>query len=156
MANQEDIRNLLNSVNTDGTAFQSIVATSLQTLKAVRQKVLQATRAALSLGQQTKMDAKISELNEVEDLLKGVLGVQGKQILSFQASLIGEEASAASWWACIEELSETLALGIDCMGSIIKSQPKESPAHVLGAYIISVLTEQHQEFLSETNERYVN
>ena len=153
----KDIQEVLQSPGTESTAFQSIVITSLQTLAAVLEKEVHANAAAISLGQQTKVQQMIMNLEEVQGLLTGVLNKQGKQLLDLQISLTSQEPDSfsGSWWTCLDELIETIGLGIDCIGSIIQSQPKESLARLLGISIIDVLTEQHKDLLAETDEQLI-
>lgn len=153
MIDLKNIQVLLQSASTDSTAFQSIVITSLQTIEAIQLKEVRANEAAISLGQHTKIQRMIKHLDELQVVLSGVLNKQGKQLLHLQKSLIPPDSDsfAGSWWSCVQDLVETIALGIDCIGSIIKSQPKESIAHLLGIGIIDILSEQHKELLFEAD-----
>ena len=157
MADLNQITTLLNAAHTDSTAFQSIVVTSLQILDAIHQSECIANQAALSLGQHDKVQQKISELEELQFALKKALSKQGQQILSLQQPIPPDQnAAMSSWWHCVDCVVETLSMGIDCIGSIIKSQPKESAARSLGALIIDILSEQHRAYLAETDNELIN
>lgn len=157
MTSLKEIQSLLQSPGTGSTAFQSIVITSLQTLSAILEKEVHANEAAISLGQQTKVQEMIGNLQELELLLKGVLNKQGKQLLDLQISLTSQEPDtySGSWWTCLSELIETIGLGIDCIGSIIKSQPKESLARMLGVGVIDVISEHYKQLMAETDEQLI-
>ena len=157
MIDLKELQVLLQSANTGSTTFQSIVITSLQTLSAIQKKEVHANQAALSLGQQTKVQGMIERLEELQFMLLGALNKRGKQMLNLQKSLTPDkpDSFAGSWWDCVDELVETIALGIECIGSIIKSQPRESLARVLGLGIIDVLSEQHKALLAETDEQLI-
>ena len=157
MIDLKEIHVLLQSPGTGSTAFQSIAITSLQTLAAILEKEFQANEAAISLGQQTKVQQMIVNLEELQHLLNGVLNKQGKQLLDLQIALTSQEPDSfgGSWWTCVSELIETIGLGIDCISSIIKGQPKESLARMLGAGVIGVLAAHHKELLVETDEQLI-
>ena len=157
MIDLEEIQLVLQSPGTESTAFQSIVITSLQMLATIHEKEVHANEAALSLGQQTKVQRMIANLEELQRMLKGVLNKQGRQLLDLQASLISQEPDSfgGSWWSCLSELIESIRLGMDCIGSIINSQPKESLARMLGNGVINVLSNQHQALLTETDEQLI-
>ncbi|MBX2822822.1 MAG: hypothetical protein KTR29_24200 [Rhodothermaceae bacterium] len=158
MIDLNEIQQMLQSPGTGGTAFQSFVITSLQMLATIHEKEVHANEAALSLGQQTKVQRMMGNVEELQRLLKSVLNKQGKQLLDMQIALTSKEPepSSGSWWACLDELIETIGLGIECIGSIIRSQPKESLARMLGAGVIDVLSVQHKELLAETDEQLIN
>ena len=157
MADLNQISTLLNAARTDSTAFQSIVVTTLQILDTIHQTECMANQAALSLGQQVKVQQKIDELEGLQSTLNQVLSKQGRQILSIQQAIPHDKNPAiTSWWHCVNSVVETLSMGIDCIGSIIKSQPKESTARSLGYMIIDILSDQHQAYLAETDKQLIN
>ena len=153
----KDIQAILQSASTNSTAFQSIVITSLQTIATILEKEKRASKEALSLGQQVKMHRMITRLEDLQLLLKGVLNKQGQMLLNLQVSFKSDalDSFGGSWWACVDELVETIEHGIDCIGSIIKSQPEKSLARTLGLAIIEILSGQHEELLVETGEQLI-
>lgn len=157
MLDLNQITNLLETARTESTAFQSIAVTSIQILDSIHKLECIANDAALSLGQHDKVQENITELEHMQHALLGVLNKQGKQILSLQKTLDSmEKAPLTSWWTCVDNVLETLSTGIDCIGSIVKSQPKDSAARALGTLVIDVLEDQHRDYLAEIDTQLID
>ena len=155
MDNLEEIVLFLESAPTESTAFQSILVNSLQLLDAVHTQEVLANEAAISLGQQVKVEQMITTIESLQRVLRQALNKQGHQILLLQNKTTFNNLSEPcnSWWDCVAETLETLTIGIDCIGSFVKGQPKESPVQTLGALINSLLMNQYKEFSAEIDEQ---
>ncbi len=147
------IQALLDSASVESTAFQSVLVTSLLTLNTVREQELRTEQAAISLGQQMKVRNLIHAIESVQSVLRSGLNRQGQKILILQKKKIHiGDTRCTSWWDCIAAAIETLTRGIDCIGSIINGQTKNSPARNLGLLVKSVLLNHHRELLAESDE----
>ena len=155
MEDLADIRSHLEGAYTESTAFQSVLVTSLRVLEDIYNRELQANAAAISLGQQHKMQQMLTSLQQVQDALGDSLTKQGAKILALQHKTVIKESAppCTSWWECVDATIETLMTGIDCIDSVIKHEPRNSPIQVLGSKITTFLAQQHKEFVSEIDEQ---
>ncbi len=131
--------------------FQSMAVTALQMIEQVYGRMCQALDAALSLGQQQKLEGMEDELQAVVEALRGTLSKQGAQMLDLCDERRQAAAAEASWWFALTETIEALEEGAQQMESLVEGQP-EGPARRLSQLVAEMLRQQHARLLVEADQ----
>lgn len=149
----EALRGLVNEVEEHGTAFQSVAIAAVQILEQALCYEREAADAALSLGQQEKMDAMVTTAEEAVQVLREALSRQGDKVVHLCS---GGESSVPSdgqpWWFALTDALEVLEEGTGRMSSLTTAQPSGSPARQLSQLITQLLRGHHDALLVEADE----
>ena len=140
---------LIESVNTDTIAFQSVLVSAIQILDRVYLEEQRIAHVAISLAQRRKMADMVTRIKLLRFSLRAILNDQGMRILQLQSKPQNREDMQISWWYHLTEGIETLESGIDWIGSIISGQPHDSPARKLSDLIAGLLRSHYDELLKE-------
>lgn len=149
-ANVEALRRLLNGLQDSGAAFQSVAVVAVQTIEHALCFEREATKAALSLGQQQKMQAMVATASEASQLLRDALQAQGARVMHLCACPPETKArSGQSWWNAVQDALRVLEEGNGRMASLTTAQPKGSPAYTLCHLTAQLLRDHHDALVLE-------
>lgn len=149
----EALRALVVEVDEQGTAFQSVAVAAVQILEQALCYEREAAGAALSLGQQEKMDAMVHTAEEAVQVLREALSRQGDKVIHLCG---GPTASTPTdgqpWWFALTDALEVLEEGTERMSCLTTAQPTGSPARRLSQVITELLRGHHDALLLEADE----
>lgn len=149
----EALRGLVREIEEQGTAFQSVAIAAVQILEQALCYEREVADAALSLGQQEKMDAMVGTAEEAVQVLRETLSRQGDKVVHLCS---GGESSVPSdgqpWWFALTDALEVLEEGTGRMSSLTTAQPSGSPARRLSQLITQLLRGHHDALLVEADE----
>jgi len=155
--NVDALRTLVDEVEGRGTAFQSVLIAAVQILERALCYERDAADAALSLGQQEKLDSMVETGNEAVQVLRNALSSQGREVMRVcgeeKSSLETEATSSGQpWWFALSDALEVLEEGTGRMSSLTTAQPDGSPARRLSQLTTQLLRHHHDELLIEADE----
>lgn len=147
------LKTLVREVNQEETAFQSVAVAAVQILERALSYEREAAEAALSLGQQEKLDAMVETAEEAALVLRNALNAQGAKVMHLCAE---QQPSAPDdgqpWWFALTDALEVLEEGSGRMASLTTAQPDGSPARKLSQLIAQLLRGHHDALLLEAEE----
>jgi len=153
----EALRGLLDKVNGGGTAFQSVAIAAVQILERALCYERDAAQAALSLGQQEKLDAMVETVREAVQVLRDALSAQGDEVIHLcgdehASSMLDSGSEGQPWWFALTDALEVLEEGTGRMSSLTTAQPDGSPARRLSQLTTQLLRRHHDALLIEADE----
>lgn len=149
----EMLRALVEDMQDEGAVFQSVAVAALQILERVLRYERKAAAAALSLGQQEKLQTMVATVEEAYNTLQGTLSAQGAKVKDLCAEQHRDDQPAErSWWFTLTDALEVLEKGTEQMTSLTSAQPEGSPAHALSKAIAQLLNAHHDELLVEAEQ----
>lgn len=154
----EALQALVAKVNCQCAPYQSVAVAAVQILERALQYERQAAEAALSLGQQEKMESMVDTAHQAALILRDTLNPQGHKVMNLCArqSSPTPDAEALSsgepWWFVLTNALEVLEEGTEQMTSLTTGQPTESPARELSQLIAQLLRSHHDALLLEAEE----
>lgn len=149
----EALARFLSTVDEGGSAFQSVAVAAVQILERVLCFEREATDAALSLGQQQKMQSMVDVASEATTLLRDALKAQGARVMHLCACPPpAETREGLSWWDALNDALGVLKEGTGRMTSLTTAQPEDSPAQVLSFLIAQLLRSHRDALLVEAEE----
>lgn len=150
----EALQALIDRVGQEGTAFQSVAVAAVQILERALSYEREAAGAALSLGQQEKLQSMVGTAEEAVAILRGALNAHGgSKVMHLCAQ--GEPPAPTDnqpWWFALTDALEVLEEGTGRMTSLTTAQPKGSSARELSQLIAHLLREHHDALLLEADE----
>ncbi len=154
--NVEALRALLREVDCQSATYQSVAVVAVQILERALRYEREAAEAALSLGQQEKMESMVETADQASSALRKTLSAQGHKVMSLctQQSLPDPDvlSSHQSWEPVMEDALGVLEEGTDRMTSLTTGQPPGSPARRLSEVIAQLLRNHHDALLLEAEE----
>ena len=153
----EALRALVQSVNCQRAPYQSVAVAAVQILERALQYERQAAEAALSLGQQEKMESMVEAAHQAVSILRDTLNPQGHKVMSLCARQSSPDPSEANssgqpWWFVLTNALEVLEEGTEQMTTLTTGQPSGSPARELSQLIAQLLRSHHDALLLEAEE----
>jgi hypothetical protein len=154
----EALRLLVEEVERDGSAFQSVAVAAVQIIERALLYEREAAEAALSLGQQEKLTSMVQTAEEAAEVLRGTLSAQGAKVMHLCSKenppqpTSTEDASGSPWWFALTDALEVLEEGTGRMSSLTTAQPEGSPACRLSRCITELLRSHHDALLLEADE----
>lgn len=152
----EALRRLVVEVDCQGTTYQSVAVAALQILQRAVSYEQEAAEAALSLGQQEKMESMVETAEQAVSVLRETLTAQGHKVMHLCAEQSppapSPQASGQPWWFALTDALEVLEEGTDRMASLTTGQPADSPARKLSQLIARLLRGHHDALLLEAEE----
>lgn len=152
----EALRALVEEVDRQGTTYQSVAVAAVQILERALCYEQEAAEAALSLGQQEKLESMVETAEQAVSVLRGTLNAQGHKVMHLCAeqspSNPSQETSGQPWWFVLTDALEVLEEGTDQMSSLTTGQPADSPARKLSQLIAQILRAHHDALLIEAEE----
>jgi methionine synthase II (cobalamin-independent) len=150
----EALQALVERVGQEGAAFQSVVVAAVQILERALCYEREAAAAALSLGQQEKLNTMVDTAEQAATLLRSTLNAQGgSKVMHLCAQ--GDAPTPADnqpWWFALTDALEVLEEGTSRMTSLTTAQPTGSAARELSQLIAQLLREHHDALLLEADE----
>ncbi|MES3629246.1 MAG: hypothetical protein PPP56_03665 [Longimonas sp.] len=145
------LRSILEERHT-GAAFQSVVMATVKIVERVACHEYHVAEAALSLGQREKLDEMLHTIDEMAELLRAQLDMQGNGL----TRLCGEKPAAAGdappWPEALFEAVEALSESVNQLTSLSNAQQKESPARALSNRVADLLRAHHNTLLVEAEQ----
>lgn len=154
----EALRVLVEEVERDGSAFQSVAVAAVQIIERALLYEREAAEAALSLGQQEKLTSMVQTAEEAAEVLRGTLSAQGAKVMHLCSKenppqpTSTEDASGSPWWFALTDALEVLEEGTGRMSSLTTAQREGSPACRLSRCITELLRSHHDALLLEADE----
>lgn len=147
------LRSLIEEVEEQSTAFQSVAVAAVKILEEALCYEREAAGAALSLGQQEKLDTMVQTGEEAVQVLRDALSRQGDKVVH----LCGQGAAATPadgqpWWFALTDALEVLEEGTGRMSCLTTAQPNGSPARRLSQLVTELLRGHHDALLLEADE----
>jgi hypothetical protein len=149
----EALRVLVESTERKGTAFQSVAVAAVEILERALCYEREAAEAALSLGQQEKLESMVETVEEAAAVLRSALNAQGAEVMNLCAE--GDRPTPSDnqpWWFALTDALEVLEEGTGRMSSLTTAQPDGSPARELSELIAQLLRGHHDELLLEADD----
>ena len=152
------LRALVEKVNCQGAPYQSMAVAAVQILERALRSERQAAEAALSLGQQEKMESMVETAHQAVSILRDTLNPQGHKVMTLcaQESLPnpewGSQPSGQPWWFVLTDALEVLEEGTEQMTTLTMGQASDSPARELSELIAKLLRSHHDVLLLEAEE----
>ena len=150
----EVLRALIEDANEEGTAFQSVAVAAVQILERALSYEREAAEAALSLGQQEKLQAMVDTIETTSALLRSTLNAKGAKVMHLCAT--GERPvpeDGQPWWFALTDALEVLEEGTSRMTSLTTAQPADSPARKLSQLIAQLLRGHHDALKGNHSRR---
>ena len=154
----ETLRALVEEVNCQCAPYQSVAVAAVQILERALHYERQAAEAALSLGQQEKLESMVGMADQAVSILRDTLNPQGHKVMNLCARKEPStpEAEAQStgepWWFVLTSALEVLEEGTEQMTTLTTGQPPDSPARELSQFIAQLLRGHHDALLLEAEE----
>lgn len=156
----EALRALLEEVDCQGTTVQSVAVAAVQVLERALRYEREAASAALSLGQQEKLESMVATAEQAASVLRDTLSAKGHKVMHLCSkqsppdpdSRRGAQSSGQPWWFALTDALEVLEKGTDQMSSLTRGQPAGSPARRLSQLIAQLLRSHHDALLLEADE----
>lgn len=152
-ADVSTLQELLNGLDDNSTAFQSVAVAAVQILERALCFEREAAAAALSLGQQQKMKAMVDTAASAVQVLRNALEQQGARVMHLCACP-PEQATTGekSWWPALNDALRVLEEGTGRMASLTTAQPQGSPARALSRVIAQLLRNHHDALVLEADQ----
>lgn len=149
----ESLRGLVQNAEQEGTAFQSVSVAAVQILERALCYEREAAEAALSLGQQEKLESMVQTIERAASLLREHLDARNSKAIH----LCGERDAITvedgqPWWFALTDALEVLEEGTGRMSSLTTAQPHGSPARKLSQLIARLLQGHHDALLLEADD----
>lgn len=154
----EALRALVEKVDCQSAPYQSVAVAAVQILERALRYEREAAEAALSLGQQEKLESMVTTADQAVSVLRGTLNAQGHKVMhlctkqSLSDSGRVPQSSGQPWWFVLTDALEVLEEGTDQMTSLTTGQPSGSPARKLSEVIAQLLRSHHDALLIEADE----
>lgn len=152
----EALRSLIERVDCTGTTYQSVAVAAVQILERALCYERDAAQAALSLGQQEKLNSMVETAEQAVTVLRNTLSAQGHKVMHVCTRQAPPdtpaEPSGQPWWFALTDALEVLEEGTDQMDSLTAGQPAESPARELSQIVAQLLRGHHDALLIEAEE----
>jgi len=152
----EALQVLVEQVDGSGTAFQSVAIAAVQILERALCYERDAAEAALSLGQQEKLETMVGTVGEAVHILREALSTQGDEVMHLCGDNVSSSASPGAsgqpWWFALTDALEVLEEGTGRMSSLTTAQPDGSPARRLSQLTTQLLRCHHDALLLEADE----
>lgn len=154
------LRVLIDNVDCQGATYQSVAVAAVQILERALRYEREAAEAALSLGQQEKLESMVATADRTVKVLRDTLNAQGHKVMRLcaQQSSPGpdtrreEESSQQSWQPALAEALSVLEEGTEQMSSLTTGQPSGSSARRLSKIVTTLLRSHHDALLLEAEE----
>lgn len=154
----ETLRTLVEDVDRKGATYQSVAVAAVQILERALCYERDAAEAALSLGQQEKLESMVETAEQAVSLLRDTLSAQGHKVMHLCAEQSPPEpdqnrpSSGEPWWFVLADALEVLEEGTDRMSTLSTGQPSGSPACKLSEIIAQLLRSHHDTLLMEADD----
>lgn len=154
----EALRTLVQQVDRKGATYQSVAVAALQILERALCYEREAAKAALSLGQQEKLESMVATADQAVSVLRDTLSAQGHKVMHLCAEQSSPEpdqdrsSSSEPWWFVLADALEVLEEGTDRMSTLTTGQPPGSPARKLSQLIAQLLRSHHDALLLEADD----
>jgi hypothetical protein len=154
----ETLRALVEDVDRKGATYQSVAVAAVQILERALCYEQEAAEAALSLGQQEKLESMVETAEQAVSLLRDTLSVQGHKVMHLCAEQSPPEpdqnrpSSGEPWWFVLADALEVLEEGTDRMSTLSTGQPSGSPACKLSKIVAQLLRSHHDALLMEADD----
>lgn len=154
----EALRALIEGVDHQGATYQSVAVAAVQTLERALRYEREAAEAALSLGQQEKLESMVETADQAASVLRDTLNAQGHKVMHLCAEQSAPESGAEaqssrqSWKPVLVEALGVLEKGTEQMSSLTTGQPSGSPARRLSEHTAQLLRNHHDALLLEAEE----
>lgn len=147
------LRALVEDADQNGTAFQSVAVAAVQILDRALCYEREAADAALSLGQQEKLESMVETVERAATVLRSALNAEGTKVMHLCAEdSRSTPADNQPWWFALTDALEVLEEGTGRMASLTTAQPDGSPARTLSRLIAQLLRGHHDELLLEADD----
>lgn len=149
----DTLRALVADTEHRGTAFQSVAVAAVQILERALCYEREAADAALSLGQQEKLESMVDTIEQAAAVLRSALSAQGAKVMHLcNEGDVQTPAESQPWWFALTDALEVLEEGTSRMTSLTAAQPGGSPARKLSQSIAQLLRGHHDELLLEADD----
>lgn len=154
----EALQALVEGVDCQCVPYQSVAVAAVQILERALHYEREAAEAALSLGQQEKLESMVEVADEAASVLRNTLNAQGHKVMHLctQGSLPDADqepkSSGQPWWFVLTDALEVLEEGTEQMSSLTTGQPPGSPARELSQLVAQLLRSHHDALLLEAEE----
>ncbi len=147
------LRALGEEIEGGGTAVQSVAVAAVQIIERALCFEREAADAALSLGQQEKLQSMVETAEEAVSILRTTLSASGGKVVQLCAEGSSPvPADGQPWWFALTDALEVLEEGTHRMESLTTAQPAGSPARELSRQIASLLSGHHDALLLEAEQ----
>lgn len=154
----EALRTLVEDVDRKGATYQSVAVAAVQILERALCYEREAAGAALSLGQQEKLESMVATAGQAVSVLRDTLSAQGHKVMHLCTEQSPPEPdrnqspSNEPWWFVLADALEVLGEGTDRMSTLTTGQPSGSPARKLSQTIEQLLQSHHDALLLEATD----
>ena len=153
----EALRALVESVDQQGATYQSAAVAAMLILERVLSCEREAAEAALSLGQQEKLEAMVETADQTLSVLRSTLSAQGHRVMHLCPDQVPPElgqrrSSDEPWWFVLADALDVLEEGTDRMLTLTTGQPSDSPARELSQAVAQLLQSHHDALLLEAGD----
>lgn len=150
----ERIRALAEHSQAQSVVFQSIAAAALQILDRVLSSERRLATAAISLGQQEKLDQMILSLEATVHALRDALSLHGSKALNLVPAPSRDTSPVQehSWWFALTDTMHVLEEGTAWIAGSVAGQPKGSATRLLSSIIARLLHSHYNKLLAEANQ----
>jgi hypothetical protein len=150
------LQTLIEDVDRQGATYQSIAVAAVQILERALRYEREAAEAALSLGQQEKLESMVKTADEAVSVLRDTLNAQGHKVMHLCAKQsspdFDRQQHEQSWQPVLADALSVLEEGTEQMSSLTTGQPSGSPARKLSEVIAQLLRSHHDALLLEAEE----
>jgi hypothetical protein len=152
------LRTLIENVDRQGATYQSVAVAAVQILERALRYEQEAAEAALSLGQQEKLESMVETATRTVSVLRDTLNAQGHKVMHLCSEQsppnpdARERSSQSSWEPVLANALGVLEEGTEQMSSLTTGQPSGSPARRLSEFIAQLLRSHHDALLLEAEE----
>lgn len=152
------LRALVAEVDCECVPYQSVAVAAVQILERALRYEREAAEAALSLGQQKKLESMVEMGDRVVSVLRDTLNTQGHKVMrlcskrSLSDPTPTPQFSGQPWWFVLADALEVLEEGTEQMASLTTGQPSGSPARELSQLVARLLRSHHDALLLEAEE----
>jgi len=153
----EAIRTLVDKADCQGATYQSVAVAAVQILERALRYEREAADAALSLGQQNKLESMVETAEQATSVLRSTLRAQCHKVMRQRIEEVQSPSSSAPsrqhpWWLILTDALEVLEEGTDRMTSLTTGQPVNSPARELSQHVAQLLRGHHDTLLLEAED----
>ena len=138
----QSILEIMARVQPTDAGFVSVATVVGSVLRRVLSAEKTALRAAISLAQQTQLDAMRAEMSEMIEALGAVLPNR----VSLETVPAKDEPS---WWFAVSEATHILEESIEQLSALVKKQKKGSAIRDLTAQMLRLMREHYNVFLEQ-------